>query len=170
MRFLRSIFLPAMGVCLLYSGSLCGLELGKPAPALSATLIDGSQFVLSDHRDEVVIVNFWATWCTPCVAELQVFEDYYRDHKADGVTVLAISMDDPEDRKSAEKMTAKYAFPIAMYHDVNAEGYGRIWQLPMSFVIDRKGMLRIDGGEGEQKPFDKRTLEHTINPLLQNPK
>jgi peroxiredoxin len=143
-----------------------GPELGRPAPALEARLLDGSHFSLAQHRGEVLLINFWATWCAPCRQELPAFETYYRAHREQGFTVLAVSMDDPEDAEKMRAVARNYSFPGAAYADVHAEGYGRIWRLPISFVIDREGVLRADGGAGARKTYDVPALAELLDPLL----
>lgn len=142
--------------------------IGKPAPALSATLLDGSPFDLAAHRGEVVVLNFWATWCEPCRAELPAFEQYYAAHRGEGFTLLAVSMDDPELRARVAKVAADFSFPVATAADTQAAGYGRIWRLPITFVIDRNGLLRVDGGSGERRAYDLPALEHELGPLLRD--
>ena len=143
---------------------------GKPAPALQAGLLDGSAFSLDEHRGEVVILNFWATWCVPCRAELPAFADYYNRHRSEGLTVLALSMDDPEDLAKVRNVAKALPFPVALYGEARAQDYGRIWRLPITFVIDRRGVLRVDGGRGALTTFDASLLDKTVGPLLREPR
>ncbi|HVT36671.1 MAG TPA: TlpA disulfide reductase family protein [Nevskiaceae bacterium] len=143
-------------------------EVGSTAPPFSAQLLDGTRFSLPAGHDRVVLINFWATWCEPCQAELAAFAAYMRAHPQAPLTIIAVSMDDPERRAQVAQVAAKLPFAVAIADNVKAERYGRIWRLPMSFVVDRAGVLRVDGGRGEQVPFDLPTLERTITPLLQN--
>ncbi|MBL6751745.1 MAG: TlpA family protein disulfide reductase [Nevskia sp.] len=142
------------------------IEAGRPAPALSAQLLDGGRFDLAAHAGQVVVLNFWATWCVPCRAELPAFADYYRRHRGDGLAVLAVSMDDPEDLPKVRQVAATLPFPVAMYGQAQAAGYGRIWRLPITFVIDRQGILRVDGGSGDPVVYAPALLDKTLAPLL----
>ncbi|MDR3417822.1 MAG: TlpA disulfide reductase family protein [Nevskia sp.] len=163
--------LPATLVLALLAGAARahGIEAGAPAPPLQARLLDGGRFVLAEHRGEVVVLNFWATWCVPCRAELPAFADYYRRHRGEGLSVVAVSMDDPELLTRVREVAATLPFPTAMYADAGAEAYGRIWRLPITFVIDRRAALRVDGGRGAATSYDLPALERTLDPLLAEP-
>lgn len=142
-----------------------GLE-NRKAPPLTATSLDGAHYALAEHRGEVVLINFWASWCAPCREELPAFEAYYRAHQAEGLSIIAISTDDNEQSDQVRKIAAQFSFPSALIAQVQAEGYGRIWRLPITFVVDRDGVLRFDGGAGPRKVWDRASLEREITPLL----
>ena len=146
------------------------IEVGRPAPSFTATLLDGSRFDLAAHRGEVVIVNFWATWCGPCREEMPAFEALQQAYRDQGLAIVAVSMDDPELRDRVLKLAQGYSYPMAMAGDTQAAGYGRIWRLPISFIIDRQGVLRVDGGIGERKAYDLHALLGEIGPLLREPR
>ena len=114
---------------------------GQPAPAIQAKLLDGTAFSLSDEAGKVVIVNMWATWCAPCREEMPALEAYYRQHRDQGLVLVALSMDDPRDEAKVREATRGYSFPIGFQRDTYLKGYGRIWRLPLTFVVDRKGIL-----------------------------
>ena len=142
------------------------LEINRPAPAFTATLLDGTRFDLAAHRGEVVILNFWATWCAPCLEELPAFREFQEAHRNDGLSIVAVSMDDPQLRTRVNRLARDFGFPAAVIAETQAAGYGRIWRLPITFVIDRRGVLRIDGGAGSRKAYDRPALERDIGPLL----
>jgi cytochrome c biogenesis protein CcmG/thiol:disulfide interchange protein DsbE len=154
--------------CLLAVASDASMKIGKPAPEFRAKLVDGSEFELKAHRGDVVLINYWATWCEPCIAEFDAFKTYIAAHPNAKLAMIAVSMDDPEQRAKVDKLIAGLPFAIAMGADVDADGYGRIWRLPMSFIVDRDGKLAYDGGQGEQKPLDLPALNRLLDPLLQN--
>ncbi len=126
-----------------------GPEVGKVAPPYQVKLLDGSHLSDADQLGDVVILNFWATWCVPCRAEMPALEAYYQKHRAEGFKLVAISMDQPEDEAKVRQVMATFSFPAAMARDANFKGYGRIWRLALPFVIDRGGILRKDGWYGD---------------------
>ena len=138
---------------------------GKPAPAFSAKLLDGSNFDLAAKRGHVVIVSFWATWCGPCRQEMPALQAYYQRHHAEGLDLVAISMDDPGKDKAVRKIMAAYSFAAAMKGQAKTDGYGQVYRLPMAFIIDRNGVLRFDGTNDAQV-FDARKLDAVVTPLL----
>ena len=159
----RIIFLVGM----LLVGAVHAMQVGQPAPALSAKLFDGSAFSLAQSRGKVVVVSFWACWCSNCRAELTALDAFYKAHRTDGLDIVAINMDDAEDLNKVREVVKNLSFPTALHADTKAEGYGRIWRLPITFVIDREGKLRYDGGQGEAKSFDLPALEQTVTPLFE---
>ena len=141
---------------------------GKPAPPMSAKLLDGSVFKLSDQAGKVVMLNIWATWCAPCRAEMPALDTYFREHRDEGLVLVAISWDDVRDEPKVRELMKKYSFPAALARDVDLKGYGRIWRLPLTFVIDKHGVLRKDDWYGDPG-LDVPLLEKTVTPLLRAP-
>jgi cytochrome c biogenesis protein CcmG/thiol:disulfide interchange protein DsbE len=162
MKFAELLFLV---IAISFSSSSLAIEEGKPAPDLDARLLDGSNFALKAASGNVVMVNFWATWCVPCRAEMPAIESYYKKHQSEGLQILAVSMDDPKDEAKVREVMRAFTFPATMGHDAKFRGYGRIWRLPLTFVIDRNGILRKDGWYGDPG-IDVSILEKTITPLL----
>jgi thiol-disulfide isomerase/thioredoxin len=159
------------GAALLLLGG-CGLVFaaseGKPAPALQAKLLDGTAFNLADDAGKVVVVHMWATWCVPCREEMPALDAYYRLHRDQGFVLIALSMDDPKDDAKVREMMKSYSFPVGLAYDAEMNGYGRIWRLPLTFVVDRKGILRKDQWHGDPA-LDAQLLEQTVTPLLRAP-
>ncbi len=142
-----------------------GAEVGKPAPAITATLLDGSSFDLAALTGKVVIVHFWATWCAPCRVEMPAFEAFYRAHKSEGLAVVAISLDTRDDLAQVKAVMRDFSYPAALLENAKATGYGRIWRVPLTFVIDRHGMLRRDGFAATPT-IDAAVLDRDVLPLL----
>ncbi len=152
------------------AGALCApramaIAAGKPAPAFSATLFDGSAFSLVAHRGQVVVLNFWATWCAPCRAEMPAIDAFYRRYRDAGLAVVAVSMDRPADAAKARVVMRDYTFAAAFAVDASFKDYGRIWRLPLTFVIDRDGVLRRDDWF-EDPGIGEAALDATVLPLL----
>lgn len=162
MKFLYLLVLLALG------SQAMGAELlvGSPAPEIQAKLLDGTElFQLSHKRGKVVIVNFWATWCAPCKAEMPALQAYLDQHAADGLEILAISMDEPRDAAAVKKIAQLYHFEVALKADADFKGLGRIWRMPSTFVIDREGILRKNGHVGEAE-ISMTELDTLLTPLL----
>ena len=92
-------------------------------------------------------------------------EKYYEKYKDKGLRILAISMDDPGDADKVREVMKSYTYPAAFQSDADYSGYGRIWRMPMTFFIDRNGILRRDGGVGPPS-IDLELLEKAVTPLL----
>ncbi len=142
------------------------LDEGKPAPAVEAKMFDGKTFRLANYAGKVVILHYWASWCAPCRKEMPALETYYEKHRAQGLEILAVSMDDPADEAKAREVMRQFTFAAAMARDTQAKGYGRIWRIPLTFVIDRQGTLRKDGWHGAPT-LELPDLEKTVTPLLE---
>ncbi len=158
-------------VCLMLSlpASAASLVVGEPAPDVEAKLLDSTtQVRVSANRGKVTIINFWAVWCEPCREEMPAIDAYYKKHKASGLEVLAISMDDAGDADKVRKLAQLYSFPIALKSDAKFKELGRIWRMPSTFVIDKRGILRKNGHVGDPK-VDLPLLESLVTPLLEAP-
>lgn len=141
------------------------LEEGKPAPYFEIVTLDGNVFKSSEAKDEVVVVNLWATWCAPCREEMPALETYYQRHKSEGLRMIAVSMDDASEDSRMREVMRPYSYTAGIGRASKLKGFGRIWRLPMTFVIDRNGILRKDGSEGDPK-VDLASLERDVTPLL----
>jgi thiol-disulfide isomerase/thioredoxin len=162
---MRLLKLLAIACLLVVAGRAGAISEGAPAPALDGLLFDGSRFSLAEYAGKVVVLNFWASWCAPCREEMPALDAYYRRHRGEGLEMVAISMDNAKDEAKAREIMRAFAFPAAFGREMNFKAYGRIWRLPLTFVIDRQGVLRKDGWYGESL-LDAATLEATVTPLL----
>lgn len=157
-------------VLLTFCLSARALELGTRAPDLWGTLLDGQPFALhpaapETARPRVVLIHFWATWCEPCRREMPILDAYYRRHRDQGLTLVAISLDDPGNLAQVRQAQAPFRFAGALARDMHYPGWGRIWRIPVSFVVDRQGLLRHNGWSGPAE-WTEASLESQVTPLL----
>jgi peroxiredoxin len=113
----------------------------RPAPPLQVTLLDGRTLNLHDLRGKVVLVNFWATWCPYCRHEMPAMQKFYRDYRAQGFEILALSQDDEAAKAIHFLQEEGYNFPVAMDAG-SGRMFGGVSKLPTSFLIDKRGMVR----------------------------
>lgn len=119
-------------------------EVGYFAPDFALPDLDGKTVRLSDFRGKkAVFLNFWATWCPPCRLEMPTMEKAYRTYRADGLEILAISID--AGPKSAVKNFLKefdLTFPALLDPDMEVLRLYRISGIPASFLVDKEGIIR----------------------------
>ena len=118
-----------------------GHEVGMRAPDFSVPVYGGDSFTLSEHRGKTVIVNFWATWCTPCCAELPHFDEIYRNYGSD-VAVVAIHSDLVTDDVEEYLANYDYRLPFALDETGSViQSFGGSTMLPQTVVIDAGGVI-----------------------------
>lgn len=111
----------------------------ETAPDFTAPLYGGGEFTLSEHRGNVVVLNFWATWCTPCVAELPYFEEIYKNY-GDSIALVAIHSDLITDDVEAYLAGYDYTMPFALDETGDIiKAFGGSTMLPQTVIIDADG-------------------------------
>lgn len=161
-----------IATCLMTAGHATGhaadLTVGKPMPVVRFKRLDSAQTIqLGNQAGPVTIINFWATWCAPCRSEMPALQAYYEKHKAEGLEIIAVSMDEAKDIDQVRKVAQSFSFPVALKSESDYKGLGRIWRMPSTFVVDRHGILQKNGHVG-QPTVDLETLEAVVTPLLQH--
>ncbi|HEU5402029.1 MAG TPA: TlpA disulfide reductase family protein, partial [Terriglobales bacterium] len=110
-------------------------------PDFTLTDFNGKKLTLSQYKGKVVLVDFWASWCIPCQAEIPKFIEWQKKYGDQNFQVIGISMDDDEKaaRKFVERLQPNY--PIAMGNAKVGESFGGVLGLPANFVISRSGKI-----------------------------
>jgi cytochrome c biogenesis protein CcmG, thiol:disulfide interchange protein DsbE len=114
----------------------------QPAPSLILTQLNGEVFDLSKMRGKVVLVNYWATWCAPCKKEMPILNGFYQRHRGDGLEVIGISADRPQDFAKMRKVSSSLAYPAATLNQITDNGFGPPEGFPLTYVVDRNGVIR----------------------------
>ena len=129
---------------------------GDAAPDFSVTDISGKKLSLTDYRGKIVLLDFWATWCTPCRAEIPHFVEMQQQLGPQGFQVIGISMDDEAKPVKAFYDQFKMNYPVAVGDDKLAESFGGVLGLPVNFLIDRDGrIVKKYLGATDVSVFDK---------------
>ena len=134
------------------------------APDFTTETLDGRTMVLSELRGQVVLINFWATWCLPCRAEMPAIQQVYEDYRDRGVEVLAVNLSEQDGTVSAFVEELGLTFPVLMDLDDDIGSLYRVRSIPTTFFVDRSGVIRevIVGG-----PIPSAVIESNLDALLE---
>ena len=125
-------------------GAVSVVEQGKKPPDFTLKDATGKSLRLSGYEGKVVLLNFWATWCGPCKAEIPWFIDFEKKYQARGFTVLGVSMDEDGWKAINPYVAAqKINYPIVLANEEVNELYGGIDALPTTLVIGKDGKVRF---------------------------
>jgi cytochrome c biogenesis protein CcmG, thiol:disulfide interchange protein DsbE len=116
-------------------------EVGETAPNFKVTSDSGKSFTRDDFGGKVLVLNFWASWCAPCVDEIPSLNEFARQFGPKGVVVLGISIDRNE--KLYKRFIERYKVPFATMRDPEAviSGNYGTFQIPETYIIDRSGKV-----------------------------
>ena len=135
----------------------------KPAPAWTLKDVDGETVSSEAFAGKVVILGFWATWCSPCLGEIAGFKALHQKFAGRGLAIVAVSMDEEgaEVVKPFMKKTG-INYRVVLGDAAIAKAYGNVRSLPTAFIIDREGRI-----VATRSGFtDEATFEKAISPLL----
>ncbi len=115
-----------------------------PAPDFALQDLDGNALTLAGFKGKVLLLNFWATWCPPCRAEIPDFVEAYKDYQAKGLEIIGVSVDkiSPEKLKNFLKQ-AKVNYPVALADRKFLTDYQPGDYIPVTILIDKKGVIRF---------------------------
>ncbi len=146
-RTARSGFLLVLSLLLLFFASAAqttthGAGVGHAAPDFSRADLSHRKIVLSSYRGKIVLLNFWATWCEPCLMEMPTFVEWQRQYGPGDFQVIGISMDDATPEVIATVSRLKLNYPVVMGDEYLGADYGGVLGVPVTFLIDRKGKIQ----------------------------
>jgi thiol-disulfide isomerase/thioredoxin len=113
-----------------------------PAPNFSLASLSGNPVALNQLRGQVVMINFWATWCGPCRQEMPLLEQMYRKYKPMGFTLVGVNVEPDSSGASTWLKETPVSFPILFYRENQVSKLYNVSGMPSSVFIDRKGNVR----------------------------
>lgn len=162
----RSLWNPAVMAAVaalsLASAAKAAPKVGQPAPDFTVTTFGGRTVRMADLKGNVILLNFWATWCAPCKVELPLLEGVFQAYNKYGFQVLAVASEDSVPEKKLRPLAAQLTIPFVKrikgpYHDLGG--------VPTNYIIDRSGKLVY----AKAGALDLDTLNEIVVPLLKEP-
>jgi peroxiredoxin len=158
---------PAPVLDLFERAGVTELKEGQRGPGLRLAALDGRQSSLEEWRDKVSVLNFWATWCQPCTAEMPTLEALWRAYRERGLVVVGVSVDRGAPRALLDPYVKNLglSFPILLDPDMATAGAWRVTGIPATFVIRPGGeVVGLAMGAREWNSGEMRALLETMLP------
>lgn len=135
--------------------------IGRPAPAFALQDFHHKTLHLAQFRGKVVLLNFWASWCAPCQAEMPTFAQWQKQYRGK-LQVIGVNMDDemPKAQAVANKLKVNYPLVIGTAH--MGEAYGGIYGLPVTFLIDEHGRIQAEYQGGNHVSQIRAKIERLL--------
>jgi peroxiredoxin len=130
-------------------------SVGQPMPSFTVTTLDGTKLSVNDLKGKIVLVNFWATWCPPCLVEMPRLEkEVWQKYKSSDFVMVAIAREQSEEEITAFRQEYKYSFPMAA--DSQREVYNLFGNggIPRSYVVGTDGKIIFQSVGYNPREFD----------------
>jgi thiol-disulfide isomerase/thioredoxin len=139
---LRLLCLSALAALPVLGTSVDPIRAGAPAPAFQLTSNSGKPVNLDSLKGQIVLVNFWASWCGPCRKEMPILEQLNRQYRNKGVTLLGVNVE-PDSAAATDWLKATpVSFPILFDRDSKVSKLYQVEGMPNTVILDRKGNVR----------------------------
>ena len=138
-------------------------KVGEPAPSFSLTTYAKQKIKLDDLKGKVVVINWWATWCGPCKAEMPMMSAFHHRHKDEGFEIFGVTTEDSVPPNMLKRVSEVLSYPLVLRFSGN--GYPILNGVPTSYVIDRHGIVRY----AKAGSFTGAEFDEVILPLLHEP-
>lgn len=141
------------------------LKVGSPAPNAELVLSDGKRLHLADLRGQVVVLNYWATWCVPCRTELPLLNGYFVAASKRGwpLKIFAVATEDSVPKSQLKKLFS--VLSISPTDRIRGGPFANVDALPTNYIIDKAGVLRY----AKAGAFELEDLNAILIPLLKEP-
>ena len=117
------------------------VKVGDSSPKLVVSTLNGKEFDLARLKGKVVLIHFWATWCSACRKEMPILNHFYQTYHQKNLEMIALSIDRTHERKDVMKVVSDFAFPLAMSSDAKENGFGSPNALPVTYLVDQTGKV-----------------------------
>ena len=115
---------------------------GQPAPDFALKSATGENLRLSEYRGDVVMINFWATWCGPCRQEMPLLDELYTRYERVGFNLLGVNIDDDSSRAMAMVKELGVTFPVLFDASKDVSRLYQVDAMPVTIIVDREGNVR----------------------------
>jgi peroxiredoxin len=163
-RAALAILAAALAAGAVGGATAAGTDASGPAPAFTLSTLNGDSAALSQYKGQVVMLNFWATWCGPCQQEMPLLDQMYKKYKPAGFTLIGVNVDKdaPPVRQLLERKPV--GFPVLLDPASQVSKAYHVDEMPSTVLIDRKGNVRyLHRG---YKPGDENEYQDRIRQLI----
>ena len=157
---LRFIVAPAFALAI--GAALAAVTPSTGAPDFTLPSLDGPNLRLQEQRGQVVMINFWATWCGPCRVEMPHLARLYEKYRGSGFTVLAVNIDEDPHKAAHLAKQVGMRFPVLLDTDKKVSRLYDLSTMPSTVLVDRDGRVRyIHRGyrDGYEQTYEKQIRE-----------
>ncbi len=140
--FRNLLYLPYWIVTLLLCSTTLAGEVFGPAPDFTLKSHSGKNLRLKEYKGQVVLLNFWASWCGPCREEMPLLEDLHKKYERLGFTVLAINVDEDSNKGLSLLKEVPVSFPVVFDPESKITELFNVEAMPTTYLLDRDGNMR----------------------------
>lgn len=139
----------------LFTTSVFALELGQTAPDFTLKSTQGQNLKLSEQRGNIVVINFWASWCGPCRQEMPILEKFYTKYQDLGVDVWGVNVEQENQAGHDFLADLQLTFPIFFDQTNKISATYQVEAMPSTIIVDRDGKIRY-AFKGYKKGYEKK--------------